>query len=103
MDGLFTTKLFQKYLGKGENGGGSKIFKHFELRPWISNAVGVFIALTFGLTAIEAGLGTEFVKTSLIETDGKIVDAVLTGLIIGGGTKRIKMLMKELQNVKKGV
>jgi len=98
LEQIFETKLYQKYLGKGENGDGSKIFKHFELRPWLSMLAGVIIAFKFGLTCLSAGLGPAFISAS---QDANQIDMFLTGLIIGGGTKPIKKIYKESMSFKK--
>jgi len=57
LEQIFDTKLYQNYLGKGLDGKGSRFFTTFELRPWISSAVGIFLALSFEMKALESGLG----------------------------------------------
>jgi len=101
LEQIFDTNLYQKYLGKGLDGQDTKdsrFFKSFELRPWLSTAVGIFLAFSFGMTAIESGLGSEFMTPpGDTGAEAKMVDMVLTGLIIGGGTKTIKKIAKRFR------
>lgn len=102
LEQIFDTKLYQKYLGKGLDGNGSHLFKHFELRPWISTAVGIFLAFVFEMKAIESGLGSDFINpTGNAVADAAIVDMLLTGLIIGGGTKTVYKLGKQFADTQK--
>jgi len=101
---IFDTKLYQKYLGKGIDGEGSIYCKNFELRPWISSAVGIYLAFAFQMKALASGLGPEFITPSAGTFDeAAIVDMILTGLIIGGGTKTIKKLANQFAATQKGV
>ncbi len=96
LEQIFETRLYQKYFGKGLDDKGSIFFKSFELRPWLSSGVGIFLALGFQMKALESGLGPDFISTSSsISENAEIVDMILTGLIIGGGTKTIKKLAKQ--------
>ncbi len=94
LEQIFDTRLYQRFLGKGIDGNGSVFFKTFELRPWISTASGIFVAMTFELQAITIGLGEAYLGSvnhaGAVVDDVKIVDMVLTGLVIGGGTKSVK-------------
>ncbi len=101
LEQIFDTKLYQKYLGKGLNGEGSKFFQMFELRPWLSSALGIFIAFSFNITALESGLGSEFMSET--GYDAQILDMILTGLIIGGGTKTIKKLANNFYSAQKDI
>lgn len=104
LEQVFDTKLYQKYLGKGLDGEGSRFFRTFELRPWISTAVGIFLAFGFELKALASGLGPEFINTTgTAAAEAEIVDKILTGLIIGGGTKTIKNLAKQFAAAQKGI
>ena len=38
LEQIYDTNLYQKYLGKGLDGRESKLFKSFDLRPWIATA-----------------------------------------------------------------
>ncbi len=101
---IFDTKLYQKYLGKGLDGEGSRYCRNFELRPWISTAVGIYLAFAFQMKALASGLGAEFMKTTGgVCDEAAIVDMILTGLIIGGGTKTIKNLAKQFAAAEKGI
>jgi hypothetical protein len=94
LEQVFDTRLYQRFLGKGIDGNESVFFKGFELRPWISTAAGIFVAITFELQAISIGLGQGYLGSvnhaGAVVDDVKIVDMVLTGLVIGGGTKSVK-------------
>jgi len=103
LEQIFDTPLYQKYLGKGLNGEGSRFMKNFELRPWISTIGGMFLAFAFGLTALQSGLGSEFINAETIGTEAEIVDKVLTGLIVGGGTKTIKKLANQFVSTQKSI
>jgi len=101
---IFDTKLYQKYLGKGIDGAGSVYCRNFELRPWISSAVGIYLAFAFQMKALSSGLGPEFITPSSGTFDeAAIVDMVVTGLIIGGGTKTIKKLANQFAATRTGV
>ena len=107
LEQIFDTKLYQNYLGWGEDGKGSHFFSRFELRPWISSAVGIFLAFAFQLQALKFGLGKggdDMVLVSeLIGESANQVDMVLTGLIIGGGTKAIKKVVKQFGEARKEI
>ncbi len=104
LEQIFDTTFYQKYFGKGLDGKGSRFLKNFELRPWVSTVVGIFLAFGFNMTALQSGLGSEFVTASgTIGADAQIVDKVLTGLIIGGGTKTIKKLAKQFASAQKSI
>lgn len=107
LEQIFDTRLYQKYLGWGEDGKGSRFFSRFELRPWISSAVGIFLAFAFQLQALKFGLGkggddVELVS-KLIGTAAGDVDMALTGLIIGGGTKAIKKVVRQFGETRKDI
>ena len=85
------------------DGKGSRFLKTFELRPWISTSGGLFIAFGFGLTALQSGLGSEFITSGTINADAEIIDKVLTGLIVGGGTKTIKKLANQFVATQKSI
>ena len=104
LEQIFDTKIYQQYLGKGLDGEGSRYCRNFELRPWISTAVGIYLAFAFQMKALESGLGSEFINTSgTIYADAAIVDMILTGLIIGGGTKSIKKIAKQFVAAQKSI
>jgi len=99
----FSTNLFKKYLGNGVNGDGEgEFFKGFELRPWISMAVGLLVAFFFHIQAIKTGLGSEFLGKDL-STDAVIIDQFLTGLVLGGGPKTLKAFGRIIKETKKGL
>ncbi|TDI83999.1 MAG: hypothetical protein E2O78_07180 [Caldithrix sp.] len=93
LEQIFDTNLFQKYLGKGLDGKGSKFLTSFDLRPWIATAVGIFLAFGFKMQAVKSGLGIADVE-GFLGAEAEIVDMLLTGLIIGGGTKTIVKIAK---------
>ena len=93
LEQIYDTNLYQKYLGKGLDGKGSKFFKSFDLRPWIATAVGLFLAFGFQIRALQAGLGIDNAK-GFLGAEAETVDMFLTGLIIGGGTKTIIKIAK---------
>lgn len=104
LEQIFATRLYQKYLGKGIDGGGSVYCTGFELRPWISSAAGIFLAWMFDLNALVAGLGMNYADLVAVKgTAALSVDMVFTGLIIGGGTKAIKKIAKDLGNTRTNV
>ena len=97
LEQIFDTRLYQKYLGKGLDGQGSIYFRDWELRPWISTAAGVALAVIFRIRAIESGLGAEFLASAAAHGgEAALVDTILTGIIIGGGTKSIKKVANRL-------
>ena len=71
--------------------------------------VGIIIAFSFKIQAINTGLGSEFLSASGGHNpEAQLVDMVLTVLIIGGGTKSVKKIAKQfsatqqaVQNLKK--
>lgn len=100
LEQVFDTRLYQNYLGSGPDGKGSVLFKDLELRPWIATIIGIFLSFCYQLQAIKFGLGDEFLgKASALNENAKIVDMLLTGLIIGGGTKSIKKIANRLAGV----
>lgn len=104
LEQIFDTRLYQYYLGKGPDGQGSRFFRHFELRPWISNAVGLLVAFKWELQCIGEGLKAGYLDVwpqvsgnypSVLDyPDVMLVDMVFTGLVVGGGTKAIKKIAK---------
>ena len=91
LEQVYDTRLYTKFLGKGLEGTGSVLLKNFELRPWISTATGIWLALEFKLGAITYGLGID----PQVGGGGSFTaDNILTGLIIGGGTKAVKKVLK---------
>jgi len=104
LEQIFDTRFYQKYFGKGLNGTGSRYFTEFELRPWISTLVGILIAFSFEIQAISTGLGSEFLSASGGHNpEAQLVDMVLTGLIIGGGTKSVKKIAKQFSATQQAV
>ena len=97
LEQVYDTKLYTKFLGKGLEGAGSVLLKNFELRPWISTAPGIWLALEFKLGAITYGLG---VDPTTIAGASFTADNILTGLIIGGGTKAVKSVWKKWEVIK---
>ncbi|GEM_PF-6765713 len=97
LEQVFDTQLYQKWLGFGENGRGSRLLPTVELRPWISSAVGLFIAfhweIQFPGKALPGAGGP----------DDLVVGCVMAGLIIGGGTKAIKKLLKDVKDTSQEV
>ena len=90
LEQIFETRLYQSLFGKGVDGNPSKWAPaSFELRPWISIAVGILVAYYAEGMAIMKMLGQEY--ATMVEgqlgPDGVHVDFILTGLILGGGTK----------------
>ena len=98
LEQVYDTKLYTKFLRKGLEGAGSVLLKNFELRPWISTATGIWLALEFKLGAITYGLG---VDPTTIAGASFTADNILTGLIIGGGTKAVKSVWKKWEVIKK--
>ena len=104
LEQIFDTRLYQKYLGKGLDGAGSVYFRDWELRPWISTAAGVAIAVVFRIRAIESGLGSEFLASAASHGgEAALIDTILTGVIIGGGTKSIKKVARRLASTQSPV
>ena len=105
LEQIFDTKLYQEYLGKGLEGeNGSKFFSNFEVRPWISTGIGIFLAFSFHLHAIKSGLGSEYLASiGGSSQDSEIVDMILTGLIIGGGTKSVKKIASQFAATKDAI
>ena len=97
LEQVYDTKLYTKFLGTGLEGAGSVLLKNFELRPWISTATGIWLALEFKLGAITYGLG---VDPTTIAGASFTADNILTGLIIGGGTKAVKSVWKKWEVIK---
>ena len=93
LEQIYDTNLYQKYMGKGLDGKGSKFFKSSDLRQWIATAVGLFLAFGFKIQAIQAGMGIDKAE-GFLGTEAGAVDMFLTGLIIGGGTKTIVKIAK---------
>ena len=91
LEQIFDTQLYQKWLGFGPDGKGSRLFSKFELRPWISAAVGLFISFRYGLQFVAPAIP----KLLPPGAEGLLVDMIITGLIIGGGTKAIKGIAKQ--------
>lgn len=98
LEQVYDTKMYTKFLGKGLEGQGSILLKDFEIRPWISTATGIWLALEFKLGAITYGLG---VDPTTIAGASFTADNILTGLIIGGGTKAVKNVWKKWEVIKK--
>ena len=82
---VFETPLYKRLLGKAADGQG------VELRPWLSLAVGLGLAFSFNLQAIAYGLA---IDPAQLSANGVWLDKVLTGFIIGGGTKAVKKVWK---------
>ena len=116
LEQIFKTQLYQHYLGKGPLGEGSRFFTHFELRPWISLAAGLYMSIVFETMLIAQGTRAKYLEqwdSSRFESffeypEVIVVDILLTGLVLGGGSGAIKMLAKrfmetrgELQNIVK--
>lgn len=91
LEQIYDTKLWRRYLGKGDDGSGSRLFSQFELRPWVSTAVGIYLAYVFKFQCIAYAYG---IDPSQMPPSAQYVDIILTGLIIGGGTKALKKLSK---------
>lgn len=100
LEQVFDTRLFQRYLGKGVDGQPSIYFKGYELRPWISTAVGILLATTFQLHALSYGLA---INPNSLAPGGALLDQILTGLIIGGGTKAVKGAWKRFDTTRKEI
>ena len=98
LEQIYDTTLYRKFLGKGLEGQGSLLLKNFALRPWISTATGIWLALEFELGAISAGLG---VNPQVLPEMSYTADNILTGLIIGGGTKAVKSVWKKWETIRK--
>jgi len=99
LEQVYDTKLYAKFLGKGLDGAaGSKFLGNFELRPWISTATGIWLALEFKLGAITYGLG---IDPAAVSGSSYTADNILTGLIIGGGTKAVKKVFTKWELLKK--
>jgi hypothetical protein len=104
LEQIFDTRFYQKWLGKGIDGTPSRFFQVFELRPWISSAVGVFLAWKLQLAAIAEGTSAAYIPIpDGLESvpDVLAIDFILTGLIIGGGTKAVKKVAKQFAATKK--
>ena len=101
---VFDTNLYKVWLGKGLDGNGSKWFKTFELRPWLSMALGVYLAYAFEMTAIIEGLGINLEDLLAVKSEASVhADLILTGVSIGGGTKTIKAIAKNFASGRKEV
>ena len=102
---VFQTRFYQINFGKGPEGMGnhtSRFFNTYELRPWLSVALGVFMAYQFGMMAISEGLGIDV--ADLLQLQGPVAihaDYILTGVAIGGGSKTIKAIAKNFSSTRK--
>jgi len=103
---IFRTRAYQYYLGRGPDGAGSRWFTHFEFRPWIAMIVGVFVAYSFSLTALIEGLGIDLkdlVDVSPIGEGVVDVDVVITGIVLGGGAKAIRDVVKRFAETRDNI
>ena len=104
LEQIFETKLYQSLFGKGIDGRPSRWApSNFELRPWIASAVGIELAFGFELMAITHILGMAYgdvIGSQYLGAEAAILDYVLTGLILGGGTKSIKKIAKRMAETK---
>ena len=98
LEQIFDTPLYQRWLGWGVDGQPSKILKSFDLRPWISVGVDIYTCHLWGLQFPGQGLNG-------YEVTGETtwVGILFAGFLIGGGTKRIKKMMKDAADTAKEV
>lgn len=90
LEQIFDTPWYRKWFGWGEDGKGSRLFKTFELRPYISTALGIYICwlkdIQFPGPAISTGSH---------DADAALFGVIFAGFLVGGGTKGIKKMMKD--------
>ena len=97
LEQVFQTQLYQTYLGKGADGGGSKFFEAFELRPWIAMAAGITLAYGFNLQYFASSLA---IDPTLLPSSSNTLDQTLTGLLISGGAKTYQTIKQRVELLK---
>jgi len=102
LEQVFDTRWWQKNMGKGIDGQPSRWLPNFELRPWVATAIGMILAYAFGLQFIKMGLNI-IPETGPWWTWGNDLDKVLTGLILGGGSKAVIKFARRFATTSKDI
>ena len=94
---VFENQLYQVLFGRGMNGEGSKFLNPWDIRPYVSIAAGVFIAFAFQVQLIHLGVPSLEANPNFIGKYGSQADMIFTGLLISGGTKKVKEFFNSIQ------
>lgn len=98
---VFENQLYKHFFGSGLDGNGSKYFSPWDIRPYVSIAVGLFISFAFQVQLIKIGFPTLEANPNFMGNYGSQVDMILTGLMIGGGTQKVKAFFNSLKDTAK--
>jgi len=93
LEQVFDTDAYHRLLGKGINGEPSRWLPGVELRPYFATLAGIFVACAAQLELLSQGLGVDM-ASGWMSGAGQVFDWILTGVVLGGGSKTIKRLAK---------
>jgi len=102
MEQIFDTQAYHMLIGKGVNGKPSWLLPNMEIRPYIATAAGIFVAMAANLQFLSQGLQIDM-STGIMGAAGAYFDCIITGIMLGGGSKTVKRLSKGITSARNEV